>query len=129
MIDIQSKYDNIYNNGIFYVLICINNNVNSCINFMLSTLPFTYFYTLFISKNSSISLLHVNSYEILIHLQKKERNTKRKRKERKKERAKKEGEKERRKRGIIRKWKKLKMELYCIELNLVQLDITMSSVL
>ena len=35
MIDIHSKYDNMHKNVIFYVLICINNHVNSCINCML----------------------------------------------------------------------------------------------
>ena len=37
MIDINSKYDNMHKNGVFYALICINNNVNSCINYMLSS--------------------------------------------------------------------------------------------
>ena len=36
MIDIDSKYDNMHKNGIFYALIYINNNIISCIIFMLS---------------------------------------------------------------------------------------------
>ena len=36
MIYIHSKYGNLHKNRIFYVLICINTHVNSCINFMLS---------------------------------------------------------------------------------------------
>ena len=35
MIDMHSKYDNMHTNGIFNVLIYINNHVNSCINYML----------------------------------------------------------------------------------------------
>ena len=36
MIDMQSKYDNMHKNIIFYVLICINNHVIAGINCMLS---------------------------------------------------------------------------------------------
>ena len=36
MIDMHAQYDKIHTNEIFHALICINNNVNSCINFMLS---------------------------------------------------------------------------------------------
>ena len=36
MIDIYSQYDNMHTNRIFNALICINNHVNSCINWMLS---------------------------------------------------------------------------------------------
>ena len=35
-IEMHSKYDNIHTNRIFNVLYCINNNVNSCINCILS---------------------------------------------------------------------------------------------
>ena len=37
MIDMHSKYDNMHSKGIFNALVCINNHVNSCINFMLSS--------------------------------------------------------------------------------------------
>ena len=36
MIDIHSKYDNMHENEMFYVLVCINNHIIICINFMLS---------------------------------------------------------------------------------------------
>ena len=36
MIDMYSKYDNMYTNGIYNAFICINNHVNSFINCMLS---------------------------------------------------------------------------------------------
>ena len=36
MIYMHSKYDNMHRNRIFNVFICINNHVNSCINWMLS---------------------------------------------------------------------------------------------
>ena len=36
MIDIHSKYDNMHKNEIFYDLICMNNCVTSCINYILS---------------------------------------------------------------------------------------------
>ena len=36
MIDMHLKYDNMLTNGIFNALICINNHVNSIINYMLS---------------------------------------------------------------------------------------------
>ena len=36
MIDTHSKYDNMHKNGIFYVLIYINNHVISGINYILS---------------------------------------------------------------------------------------------
>ena len=36
MIDIHSKYDYMHTNGIFYVLICISNNIISCEHYMLS---------------------------------------------------------------------------------------------
>ena len=36
MIDIHLKYGDIHINEIFYNLICINNDINSCINCMLS---------------------------------------------------------------------------------------------
>ena len=36
MIDMHSKYDNMDTNGIFNTLICINNHVNSYINYILS---------------------------------------------------------------------------------------------
>ena len=38
MIDMHSKYDKMHTNGIFNSLICINNHVNSYINYMLSQL-------------------------------------------------------------------------------------------
>ena len=38
MIDMHSKYDNMYKNGIFYALICINNHIIACINCMLLVL-------------------------------------------------------------------------------------------
>ena len=34
--DMHLKYDNMHENGMFYALICINNHVSICINFMLS---------------------------------------------------------------------------------------------
>ena len=42
MIDMHSKYDNMHNNGIFYALICINNHIIKCINYMLSTINFPF---------------------------------------------------------------------------------------
>ena len=36
MIDMHSKYDNMPTNRIFNVVICINDNLNSCTNFILS---------------------------------------------------------------------------------------------
>ena len=33
----HSKHDNMHKNAIFYALICINNQIISCVNFMLST--------------------------------------------------------------------------------------------
>ena len=36
MVDINSKYDHMYKNGMVYVLICINNHIITSINFMLS---------------------------------------------------------------------------------------------
>ena len=36
MIDMHSKYDNVHKNVIFYALICINNRIIVCSNFMLS---------------------------------------------------------------------------------------------
>ena len=36
MVDMHLKYDNMQTNRIFNALICINNQVNSCINCMLS---------------------------------------------------------------------------------------------
>ena len=36
MIGIHSKHDNMNKNGIFYALIYINNNINTCIDYMLS---------------------------------------------------------------------------------------------
>ena len=36
MIDMHSKYDNTYENGIFYDFICINNHIIVCINYILS---------------------------------------------------------------------------------------------
>ena len=36
MIEMHSKYNNMYTNIIFNALNCINNHVNSCINCMLS---------------------------------------------------------------------------------------------
>ena len=36
MIDMYSKYDNIHENGIFSALLCINNHITTCRNFMLS---------------------------------------------------------------------------------------------
>ena len=30
MIDMHSKYDNMYKNGMFYALICINNHIIAC---------------------------------------------------------------------------------------------------
>ena len=36
MIDMHSKYDNMHKNGMFYALICINNHIIACVNFMLS---------------------------------------------------------------------------------------------
>ena len=35
MIDMHSKYDNMYKNRIFDVLICINNHIITCIDCML----------------------------------------------------------------------------------------------
>ena len=35
MIDMHLKHDNMHTNGTFNALICINNHVNSCINYML----------------------------------------------------------------------------------------------
>ena len=36
MIDIYSKHDNMHKNGMFYALICFNNHIIFCINYMLS---------------------------------------------------------------------------------------------
>ena len=36
MIDMHSKYDNMYKNVIFYALICINNHIIACVSCMLS---------------------------------------------------------------------------------------------
>ena len=36
MIDMHSKYDNMHTNGLFYALICINDNIFSYIIYMLS---------------------------------------------------------------------------------------------
>ena len=36
MIEMHSKYDNMHTNGMFYVLICINNHVLSCYDCILS---------------------------------------------------------------------------------------------
>ena len=36
MIDMHSKYDNMHKNGMFYALICINNHIIACIDFVLS---------------------------------------------------------------------------------------------
>ena len=36
MIDIHSNYDKMHKNEIFYALICINNYIILCVNFMLS---------------------------------------------------------------------------------------------
>ena len=36
MIDIHSKRDNMGKNGMFYALICINNHIIRCIDYMLS---------------------------------------------------------------------------------------------
>ena len=36
MIDMRSKYDNMHKNGIFYALICINNHIVACVNYVLS---------------------------------------------------------------------------------------------
>ena len=36
MIEMWSKYDNMHTNRIFNAFNCINNHVNSCINYMLS---------------------------------------------------------------------------------------------
>ena len=36
MMDIHSKYVNMHTNEKFNTLICVNNHVNSCINYMLS---------------------------------------------------------------------------------------------
>ena len=36
MTNVHSKYDNMYKNEIFHALICINNHIISCLNFMLS---------------------------------------------------------------------------------------------
>ena len=36
MIDMHSKYDNMHKNGMFCALICINNLIIACINYMLS---------------------------------------------------------------------------------------------
>ena len=38
----HSKYDNMHMNGIFNILIYINNHVNSCINYMLSGILINY---------------------------------------------------------------------------------------
>ena len=40
MIDMHSKYNNMHTSGIFNTLICINNHVNSCINYMLSVVRY-----------------------------------------------------------------------------------------
>ena len=36
MIEMYLKYDNMHTNGTINAFICINNHVNSCINWMLS---------------------------------------------------------------------------------------------
>ena len=36
MIDMFSKYDNMNKNGMVYALVCINNHIITCINYMLS---------------------------------------------------------------------------------------------
>ena len=38
IIDMHSKYDNMRKNEIFYALICINNDIITCLNWTLSTL-------------------------------------------------------------------------------------------
>ena len=35
MINIHSKYGNLHKNGVFYALICINNHIITCIDYML----------------------------------------------------------------------------------------------
>ena len=40
MIEMHSKYDNTHTNRIFSALNCIDNNVNLCMNCMLSTITF-----------------------------------------------------------------------------------------
>ena len=42
MIEMHSKYDNMHTNKIFNALICNNDHVNSCANFMLSGEKFFY---------------------------------------------------------------------------------------
>ena len=37
MIDMHSKYDNMYKNEILYYLICINDNIITSISYMLSS--------------------------------------------------------------------------------------------
>ena len=41
MIEMHLKYNNMHRNRIFNALICINNHVNLCMNFMLSNLKYT----------------------------------------------------------------------------------------
>ena len=36
MIDMDSKYDNMHKSGMFYALICIDNHIIICMNYMLS---------------------------------------------------------------------------------------------
>ena len=36
MIDMHSKYDDMHKNGLFCALMCINNLIIACINYMLS---------------------------------------------------------------------------------------------
>ena len=38
MIDLQSNYDNMHKDEMFYALVCINNHIVTCINCMLSIL-------------------------------------------------------------------------------------------
>ena len=56
MIDMHSKYDNMHTNRIFNILICINDHVNSCINFMLLAMHFTFGLELMKPKNQAIPL-------------------------------------------------------------------------
>ena len=42
MIDIHSRHDNMYKNGISYALICINSLIISCVNCMLSSIRFSH---------------------------------------------------------------------------------------
>ena len=60
MIDLHSKYDNMYMKRMSDVLISINNLIASCINFMLSTIKSI------IDKNFVSSFVILNSLEILV---------------------------------------------------------------